>query len=277
MKESREDRIIERYINGEMRPDEERDFRALLEMDEELRRKMEAEKVVQRVLRQDREEMQHEESGSYARFLAALATSVPAAEGALVQSMTGSSSTAGSSAAAGSATGGLATAGSAGLSTGFLPGLLAAGGVVKGIVATLAAVTVATGIYVASPGEKSSDEREPAAATATPTHVLPMTDSSAVLAPAPAPQTVPSADAPLEVAAPATTTTEPDATVTSPEQPAGQTESVTPKSVATPAEKTEDELDAILKSMEKDASRQIDVIESDSAAAQVQIGTKKKQ
>jgi hypothetical protein len=54
-----------------------------------------------------------------------------------------------------------------------------------------------------------------------------------------------------------------------------QSRSSTPREAATPVETKENDLDAVLKSMEKDASRQIEVIESDSVATKLKMGTKK--
>jgi hypothetical protein len=279
MKESMEDRIIERYLNGQMRPEEEREFRALLELDPDLRRRMDAETIVQRALEHDRAEIQHEESGSYARFLAALATSVPAAEGALLQSAGGSSA---STASAGSSAAGLATGSTGALSGGLIPALMASG-VAKGIIGVVAAVTMATGVYVATPKSGEPEQASPAAvapASRGSESSPMMIDSSA---------TVSSPARPDAVAAPTVTNREESAAADSKEpsgsdnttmpQPEvssheGTIPGTPPRDAATREQQKENDLDAMLKNMEKDAARQVDVIESDSVATAVKIGTK---
>lgn len=279
MKESMEDRIIERYLNGQMRPEEERDFRALLEIDPELRRRMDAEKIVQQALEHDRAEIEPEQSASYARFLAALATSVPAAEGTLLQSSGGSSaSTAGSTGA------GAATGGSGALSGGFASTLLA-GGMAKGILGVVAAVTMAAGVYIATPESGVTEREEPAAvapAAGAQGNTPMMIDSSSSAATG-----APHHDAGVS---PETTNREVNAAAASVEPaPAGNTEAPQQEASShegatrsTPAQESakaeqpkQSDLDAMLKNMEKDAARQIDVIESDSVATAVKIGSQR--
>lgn len=277
MKESMEDRIIERYLNGEMKPQEERDFRALLELDPALRLRMEAEKIVQQTLEKDREQIHHEESGSYSRFLAALATSVPAAEGALIH---GSASSTSSSVAGSAST--AAGAGSGAFSSGVITSLLA-GSLGKGLLAVAIVATMATGVYVATPASYVEEQSDPAVLTApAKNHPQSTTGSDSSLgSPAALPRettrpaAAPGVDATVESGKREQLTTEPDGSVV--EQPSAQTPRNLPQQGAAPAEKSEDALDAMLRSMEKDASRQIDVIESDSVAAELKIGSKKKQ
>lgn len=79
MSTDRYDMIIDRYINGEMAPAEEADFRKLLELDPDLRRLFEADQRIAATLRKEREILvgvDHAES--YSRFLMSLAASVPA-------------------------------------------------------------------------------------------------------------------------------------------------------------------------------------------------------
>jgi|GEM_PF-5231204 len=78
MSSTRYDRIIDRYINGQMKPAEEEDFRKLLELDDELRRLFEADQRMSATLLKERgalASLDHPES--YSRFLMGLAASVP--------------------------------------------------------------------------------------------------------------------------------------------------------------------------------------------------------
>ncbi len=70
-------RVIDRFVNGEMRPAEERDFMTLMELDPELDRLFKAERVVQSTMTNDREALARiDHSEGYARFLNGLASSV---------------------------------------------------------------------------------------------------------------------------------------------------------------------------------------------------------
>jgi hypothetical protein len=75
------DRIIDLYLDGALGPVEEREFRNLLEIDPDLRRLLDAELAVRRTLEEDAEAVPVETERSYARFVAALAATAPAAEG----------------------------------------------------------------------------------------------------------------------------------------------------------------------------------------------------
>jgi hypothetical protein len=281
MKESMEDRIIERYLNGEMRPEEEKEFRELLELEPELKRKMDAERIVQRALEHDRAEIQPEESGSYARFLAALATSVPAAEGVLMQGAASSSTTTGVAGSTAAATG---SAGA--LSGGFASAFLATG-LAKGLTAIALVATMATGVYVATPSAEQQNETRPAAierSVESATEGLPaIVDSTAASQLAPEQQIVEPTPAPAMMEEKKEMVTEDPAAANaaangskSEEHSLEQSRSgMQPKEVATPVEKKETDLDAMLKNMEKDASRDIDVIESDSVATKLKMGKKK--
>lgn len=91
MNTSNYDRIIDQYLDGALSPVEEREFRNLLEMDADLRRLFEAELAVRATFEEDAEAIPVETERSYARFLAALAVTSPAAGGDGAGSAMGSS------------------------------------------------------------------------------------------------------------------------------------------------------------------------------------------
>jgi hypothetical protein len=76
------DRIIDLYLDGALNPVEEREFRNLLEIDPDLRQLLEAELAVRRTFEEDAEAVPVETERSYARFLAALASTAPAVDAA---------------------------------------------------------------------------------------------------------------------------------------------------------------------------------------------------
>ena len=76
--DNRYDAIIDRYINGQMAPAEEADFRRLVELDPELRRLFEADLRMVETMRREHEALEGvEHAESYSRFLMGLAASVP--------------------------------------------------------------------------------------------------------------------------------------------------------------------------------------------------------
>lgn len=72
------DRIIEMYLDGALSPVEEREFRALLEIDPQLKSLFDAELAVRATFEEDAEAVPVETERSYARFLAALSATAPA-------------------------------------------------------------------------------------------------------------------------------------------------------------------------------------------------------
>lgn len=152
------DRIIDRYLNGEMKPEEEREFQELMKLDPDLNTMFAADAVVGRVLTNDRETLPQERPEAYAHFLGLLATSVPAA-----QQMAASKS----AAASASKTAPLAKGGASAIAggKGTIMGSLLAGGAIKAIVATVAAVGLAVGTYFVVPaildhGQKPAVEQQ---------------------------------------------------------------------------------------------------------------------
>ena len=128
-------RIIDRYVNGEMSPRESHDFQELLRVDSDLRRLYEEERMIGGSLAGDRESLPEPSPKVYAGFLAALAAS----------SAPGAGSAAGSSAVAGESVAGSAAAASG---TGSL-GAFLAGGVAKAVSVAVAVVAVSVGTYIA--------------------------------------------------------------------------------------------------------------------------------
>jgi|GEM_PF-3054899 len=118
---------IERYLNGTMSPTEQNEFRGRLERDQTLRRAVDAEMLIRRSVRSERSSMPAPSAAARARFLAMVATVVP-------------ESSAPPQPAAEPAGGG------------SLAGSIAGGGIAKGIIATVAAVTVTIGAIMLLPG-----------------------------------------------------------------------------------------------------------------------------
>jgi hypothetical protein len=142
------DRIIERFLNGEMGPSEERDFRRLLELDDDLRASLEAENLIRQTLRRESELLAEAPADSYTNFLALLATAGAvgaAAGGATAAKAATVAKSAAAAKAGGAMAGGAAAQGSA--TTAIL-----AGTAVKAITAAVAVAAVGTGVYVASSG-----------------------------------------------------------------------------------------------------------------------------
>ncbi len=75
------DRIIDRYINGQMSPSEQIELQHMMEKDPELRQTIEAEQALTRIMLKDRAHLSGmDHSATYASFLAGLASQVPVSE-----------------------------------------------------------------------------------------------------------------------------------------------------------------------------------------------------
>jgi hypothetical protein len=131
------DRIIDRYLNGEMGPAEERDFRKLLELDEELRRAFETENLIRGTFRKENELIAEAPQESYTHFLATLAAVGTVGKGAAVVK---------------GATGAAANAGQSSVVTTIL-----ASGAIKAVTAAITIAALGAGVYFASPGKSSPD------------------------------------------------------------------------------------------------------------------------
>jgi hypothetical protein len=160
MNDETNDNLIDRYIQGRMKPSEEQEFRRLLELDPQLSALLAADGVLKETIRRDREAIPEEHPQIYTHFLGLLATSAPVG-GAL----------AGKGAATAATTTGKGT----------LLGSLVGSTMVKAVVATVGVVAVAIGTYVAVPrssqnGDKGTPAQEQRVApTSEHTTILPTT------------------------------------------------------------------------------------------------------
>jgi hypothetical protein len=142
------DRMIDQYLNGQMKPEEAREFQELLKVDPDLKTLFSADMVVDRVLSNDRENLPAERPEAYAHFLGLLATSVPAA-----QQMAASKS--GATSAAKTAAVGKGATGAAAVGKGTILGSILTGGAIKAVIGAVAIVGVAAGTYFGVPALRS--------------------------------------------------------------------------------------------------------------------------
>ncbi len=128
------DRIIDKFLNGEMKPSEEQEFRMLLDLDPELRTLMQADAVLRDGVRKDAEALPEESPKVYTHFLGLLAATAPAGGGI---------------AAGGSA--GKSAAGLTAGAKGSLTATIAGSALMKTMVAVIGAAGLAIGTYLAVP------------------------------------------------------------------------------------------------------------------------------
>jgi hypothetical protein len=142
MKNDAYDRIIDRYLNGQMNRTEEEDFFRLIALDDELRTMFAAENLIKQTTRKDAETVGKAPAESYTNFLAALAVVGGAAATAGAASATAATSATATSATAAT------TASTAG---GSFFGAMFAGGAIKAVIAAVGMAAIGTGVYMASP------------------------------------------------------------------------------------------------------------------------------
>ena len=152
------DKIIDRYLNGQMTPSEERDFFQLMELDEELKRAFMAEQLIGQTTRREKDAIGAAPAESYTHFLAALAA---VGAGAATAGAAGASAATSSAAATTAATTTTATTAAATTAAGgsFL-GTLLATGAVKAIIAAVGIAAVGTGVYMTSPFSGDADRTD---------------------------------------------------------------------------------------------------------------------
>ncbi len=204
------ERLIERYMHGELAGAEQQDFLHLLAADPELRRILDAEQTIERAMRKDLQTFPVDHSRTRNRALAALAaTSIGGAaiagEAAYAATSSATSGTAaGGTAATGAGTAGVAAngtvagAGAAGAaSTAGVGGIIAGLGAVKTAIISLAAAAAVTtgtltftGVLTQNDTPKEMPAAAPAPAATVPTLPAPtVTAPEAELPPAVVPQT----------------------------------------------------------------------------------------
>jgi hypothetical protein len=153
------DRIIDRYLNGEMTPSEERDFFQLMELDEELKAAFMAEQLIGQTTRREKDAIGAAPAESYTHFLAALAAvgagaATAGAAGASAATSSAAATTAATTTAATTATVTTTAAG------GSFLGTLLATGAAKAIIAAVGIAAVGTGVYMTSPLGDDAERRD---------------------------------------------------------------------------------------------------------------------